>query len=166
MKYLYETSTELKMSYIDKITFMNHVKNFAKENLGISSNNTPYILESYKLDENTNGSCTYLDAGFNVTEILYVNIRQELPLYQMISTILHETKHVQQHIRKPLYFRFAHKIKRALEKRDLYDGIFYTLALHEISARRYARKMMKKYNKELNALIEKAYNNELDQLLY
>jgi hypothetical protein len=25
---------------------------------------------------------------------------------------------------------------------------------------------MKKYNKELNALIEKAYNNELDQLLY
>jgi hypothetical protein len=57
-------------------------------------------------------------------------------------------------------------IKRALEKRDLYDGVFYTLALHEISARRYARKMMKKYNKELNALIEKAYNNELDQLLY
>ena len=84
----------------------------------------------------------------------------------MINTILHETKHVQQHINQPLYFRFAHKIKTFLEKRGLYDGIFYTLALHEISARRCARKTMKKYNKELNALIEKAYNNELDALLY
>ena len=166
MKYLYEMTTELNLTYLDKVTFMNHVKNFAKDNLGISSNNTPYMLESCKLDDDTNGTCTYLNAGINLTELLYVNIRQELPLYQMINTILHETKHVQQHIRKPLYFRFAYKIKCSLEKRGLYDGIFYTLALHEISARRYARKMMKKYNKELNALIEKAYNNELDQLLY
>ena len=164
-RYLYEMSTELKMSYLDKVTFMNHVKHFAKRNLGISSDNTPYMLESYKLADDTNGSCTYYEDD-DTTTLLYVNIRQELPLCQMISTILHETKHVQQHINKPLYFRFAHKIKTILEKHNLYDGIFYFYALHEISARRYARKMMKKYHKELNALIEKAYNNELDELLY
>lgn len=165
MKYLYETSTELKLSYLDKITFMNHVKSFAKDNLGISSNNTPYMLESYKLTDDTNGACTFLDNEDNSTSLLYVNIREELPLYQMIRTILHETKHVEQHIKQPLYFRFANKVRKFLDKFDAYDGIFYTLALHEISARRYARKMMKRYNKELNALIEKAYNNELDELL-
>ena len=44
MKYLYEMNTELNMTYLDKLTFMNHVKNFAKENLGLASDNTPYIF--------------------------------------------------------------------------------------------------------------------------
>ena len=58
------------------------------------------------------------------------------------------------------------KVQNILKKHNLWNGLTYALAFHEIDARRYARKTMKKYNKELNALIEKAYNNELDQLLY
>ena len=162
-RYLYETQTELSLTYIDKLTFMNHVKNFAKENLGISSNNTPYLLEC-GLDVYGKAVSYTFDDG---TQMMgYVSINESQELYEMINTILHETKHIQQHIRKPLYYRFSHKLQQYLTKKQMYGGIFYVLALHEITARRYARKTMKKYNKELNALIEKAYNNELEELFY
>ena len=165
MKYLYELKTELNMSYLDKYTFMNHVKNFAKKNLGISSDRTPFTLE-LTMPPMIKGSTVShrLKDGSEIMGHVAINESQEL--YEMINTILHETKHIQQHIRKPLYYRFSHKLQQYLTKKQMYGGIFYVLALHEITARRYARKTMKKYNKELNALIEKAYNNELEELFY
>jgi hypothetical protein len=163
MKYLYEMKTELNMTYIDKITFMNHVKNFAKKHLGISSDNTPYLLE-YGLSSYGKAVSYTLDDG---SELMgYISIDESQELYEMINTILHETKHLEQHIKQPLFYRVSFKVQKILKKLNLWNGLAYTLAFHEIDARRYARKTMKKYNKELNALIEKAYNNELDQLLY
>lgn len=163
MKYLYEMSTELKMSYLDKHTFMNHIMHFAKKDLNIESDSTPFMLE---LDMRSYGSTvSYLLA--DGSEMLgYVKINSSQQLYEMINTILHETKHIQQITNNPLYYRISNKIKSFLTKKHLYGGLFYFFSLHEISARRYAKKAMKKYNKELNALIEKAYNNELDELLY
>lgn len=163
MKYLYEMSTELKMSYLDKHTFMNHIMHFAKKDLNIESDSTPFMLE---LDMRSYGSTvSYLLA--DGSEMLgYVKINSSQQLYEMINTILHETKHIQQITNNPLYYRISNKIKSFLTKKHLYGGLFYFFSLHEISARRYARKAMKKYNKELNTLIEKAYNNELDELLY
>ena len=162
MKYLYEMKTELNMTYIDKITFMNHVKNFAKKHLGISSDNTPYLLE-YGLDAYGKAVSYTFDDG---SELMgHISISESQELYEMINTILHETKHLEQHIKQPLFYKVSFKIQKILKKHNLWNGLTYTLAFHEIDARRYARKMMKKYNKELNALIEKAYNNELDELL-
>lgn len=164
MKYLYEMKTELKMTYLDKITFMNHVKNFAKKHLGIYySDNTPYLLEcglsvygkavSYTLDDGS--------------ELMgYISINESQELYEMINTILHETKHLEQHIKQPLFYRVSFKIQKILKKHNLWNGLTYALAFHEIDARFYAWRTMRKFNKELNALIEKAYNNELDELLY
>lgn len=156
--------TELKMTYLDKITFMNHVKNFAKKHLGIYySDNTPYLLEcglsvygkavSYTLDDGS--------------ELMgYISINESQELYEMINTILHETKHLEQHIKQPLFYRVSFKIQKILKKHNLWNGLTYALAFHEIDARFYAWRTMRKFNKELNALIEKAYNNELDELLY
>ena len=163
MKYLYEMSTESKMSYLDKHTFMNHIMHFAKKDLNIESDSTPFMLES---DMYSYGSTISYLLSDNSEMLGYVKINSSQQLYEMINTILHETKHIQQIINKPLYYRIAHKIKLYLTKRHLYGGLFYFFSLHEIDARRYARKTMKKYYKELNALIEKAYNNELDELLY
>jgi predicted HD phosphohydrolase len=83
----------------------------------------------------------------------------------MIRTILHETKHVEQFINQPLYYRIATKVKNFLEKHNLYNDIFYLLAFHEIAARRYARKTMKKYYKQLNKIIKDAYENKLEEIL-
>ena len=163
MKYLYEMSTELKMSYLDKLTFMNHVKNFAKRDLGISSNNTPYLLEC---DLNVYGKAVSYILNDGSQMMGYVSINESQQLYEMINTILHETKHLEQHIRQPLFYRISNKAQRILKKFHLWNGLTYALALHEIDARLYARRTMKKFNKELNALIEKAYDNELDELLY
>lgn len=163
MKYLYEKSTESKMSYLDKHTFMNHVMHFAKKDLNLESDSTPFMLELNMISYGSTVSYLLSDN----TELLgYVKISSSQQLYEMINTILHETKHIQQIIDNPLYYRISHKIKLFLTKRHLYGGLFYFFSPHEISARRYARKAMKKYYKELNALIEKAYNNELGELLY
>ncbi len=162
-RYLYETQTELSLTYIDKLTFMNHVKNFAKENLGISSNNTPYLLEC-GLDVYGKAVSYTFDDG---TQMMgYVSINESQELYEMINTILHETKHLEQHISQTLLYRISNKAQMILKKLNLWNGLTYLLAYHEIDARRYARRTMKKYHRELNALIEKAYNNELDELLY
>lgn len=163
MKYLYEMSTESKMSYLDKHTFMNHMMHFAKKDLNIEFDSTPFMLES---DMRSYGSTVSYFLEDNSEMLGYVKINSSQQLYEMINTILHETKHIQQITNNPLYYRISNKIKSFLTKRHLYSGLFYFFSLHEISARRYARKAMKKYNKELNALIEKAYNNKLDELLY
>ena len=163
MKYLYEMKTELNMTYIDKITFMNHVKNFAKKHLGISSDNTPFLLE-YGLSVYGKAVSYTLDDG---SELMgYISINESQELYEMINTILHETKHLEQHIKQSLFYRVSFKAQNILKKLNLWNGLTYALSFHEIDARRYARKTMKKYHKELNALIEKAYNNELSELLY
>lgn len=163
MKYLYEMNTELNMTYLDKLTFMNHVKNFAKENLGLTSDNTPYMLNLGMASLGKTVSYIMADGS----EMLgFISINESQELYEMINTILHETRHLEQHIKQPLFCRVSFKIQRILNKLNLWNGLTYALSFHEIDARRYARKTMKKYNKELNALIEKAYNNELDQLLY
>lgn len=163
MKYLYEMKTELNMTYIDKITFMNHVKNFAKKHLNISSDNTPYLLE-YGLSAYGKAVSYTLDDG---SELMgYISIEESQELYEMINTILHETKHLEQYIKQSLFYRVSFKIQNILKKLNLWNGLTYTLAFHEIDARLYAWRTMRKFNKELNALIEKAYNNELDELLY
>ena len=163
MKYLYEMETELNMTYIDKITFMNHVKNFAKKHLDISSNNTPYLLE-YGLSAYGKAVSYTLSDG---SELMgYISINESQELYEMINTILHETKHLEQHIKQPLFYRVSFKVQNILKKLHLWNGLTYALAFHEIDARLYAWRTMRKFNKELNALIEKAYNNELDELLY
>lgn len=163
MKYLYEMKTELNMTYIDKITFMNHVKNFAKKHLGISSDNTPYLLE-YGLDAYGKAVSYTFDDG---SELMgYVSISESQELYEMINTILHETKHLEQHIKQPLFYRVSFKVQNILKKHNLWNGLTYALSFHEIDARLYAWRTMRKFNKELNALIEKAYDNELDELLY
>lgn len=163
MKYLYEMTTELNMTYLDKVTFMNHVKNFAKENLGLASDNTPYMLNLGMASYGKTVSYIMAD-GSEMMGFISINESQEL--YEMINTILHETRHLEQHIKQPLFCRVSFKIQKILKKLNLWNGLTYALAFHEIDARRYARRTMKKYNKELNALIEKAYNNELDSLLY
>ena len=163
MKYLYEMNTELNMTYLDKLTFMNHVKNFAKENLGLTSDNTPYMLNLGMASLGKTVSYIMAD-GSEMMGFISINESQEL--YEMINTILHETRHLEQHIKQPLFCRVSFKIQKILKKLNLWNGLTYALSFHEIDARRYARKTMKKYNKELNALIEKAYNNELDALLY
>ena len=163
MKYLYEMTTELNMTYLDKVTFMNHVKNFAKENLGLTSDNTPYMLNLGMAAYGVTVSYT-MDDGSEMMGFISINESQEL--YEMINTILHETRHLEQHIKQPLFCRVSFKLQKILNKLNLWNGLTYALSFHEIDARRYARRTMKKYNKELNALIEKAYNNELDQLLY
>ena len=156
-------NTELNMTYLDKVTFMNHVKNFAKENLGLTSDNTPYMLNLGMASLGKAVSYT-MDDGSEMMGFISINESQEL--YEMINTILHETRHLEQHIKQPLFCRVSFKIQKILNKLNLWNGLTYALSFHEIDARRYARKTMKKYNKELNALIEKAYNNELDSLLY
>ena len=163
MKYLYEMKTELNMTYIDKITFMNHVKNFAKKHLNISSNNTPYLLE-YGLSVYGKAVSYALEDGSELMGHISINESQEL--YEMINTILHETKHLEQYIRQPLFCKISFKAQKILKKLNLWNGLTYALAFHEIDARLYAWRTMRKFNKELNALIEKAYNNELDELLY
>lgn len=163
MKYLYEMNTELNMTYLDKLTFMNHVKNFAKENLGITSDNTPYMLDSEMAPLGKTVSCIMADGS---EMMCFISINEEQELYEMINTILHETKHLEQQIKQSLLCRVSFKLQRILKKHNLWNRLTYNLSFHEIDARRYARKTMEKYNKELNALIEKAYNNELDQLLY
>lgn len=163
MKYLYEMTTELNMTYLDKLTFMNHVKNFAKENLGLTSDNTPYMLNLGMAAYGKTVSYIMADGS----EMLgFISINESQELYEMINTILHETRHLEQYIKRPLFCRISFKVQRILNKLRLWNGLAYALSFHEIDARRYARKTMKKYHKELNALIEKAYNNELDQLLY
>ena len=163
MKYLYEMNTELNMTYLDKLTFMNHVKNFAKENLGLASDNTPYMLNLGMASYGKTVSYIMTDGS---EMIGFISINESQELYEMINTILHETRHLEQHIKQPLFCRVSFKIQKTLNKLNLWNGLTYALSFHEIDARRYAKKTMKKYNKELNALIEKAYNNELDQLLY
>ena len=163
MKYLYEMNTELNMTYLDKLTFMNHVKNFAKKDLGLTSDNTPYMLNLGMASLGKTVSYIMAD-GSEMMGFISINESQEL--YEMINTILHETRHLEQHIKQPLFCRVSFKIQKILKKLNLWNGLTYALSFHEIDARRYARKTMKKYNKELNALIEKAYNNELDALLY
>ena len=165
MKYLYELKTELNMSYLDKYTFMNHVKNFAKKNLGISSDNTPFTLELAMPPMIKGSTISHrLKDGSEIMGHVAINESQEL--YEMINTILHETKHLEQHISQTLLYRISNKAQMILKKLNLWNGLTYLLAYHEIDARRYARRTMKKYHRELNALIEKAYNNELDELLY
>lgn len=163
MKYLYEMRTELNMTYIDKITFMNHVKDFAKKHLNISSDNTPFLLE-YGLNVYGKAVSYTLDDGSELMGHISINESQEL--YEMINTILHETKHLEQHIKQPLFYRVSFKAQKILKKLNLWNGLTYALAFHEIDARLYAWRTMRKFNKELNALIEKAYNNELSELLY
>ena len=96
----------------------------------------------------------------------YISINESQELYEMINTILHETKHLEQHIRQPLFYKISFKAQNILKKLNLWNGLTYALAFHEIDARLYAWRTMRKFNKELNALIEKAYNNELNELLY
>jgi hypothetical protein len=164
-KYTKNFERELSLSYIDKVTFMNHIRNFAKKDLKIESDTTPYLLDML-MDNLTNGMCTRLVNKETKEEELHcVRINENLILRTMIRTVLHETKHVEQFYNQPLYYRIATKTKDFLEKHNLYRGIFYTFALHEIAARRYARKTMRKYYKELNTLIEKAYRNELESIL-
>lgn len=163
MKYLYEMTTELNMTYIDKITFMNHVKNFAKKHLNISYDSTPYLLE-YGL--NACGKTVSYSFSDGSELMSYITISESQELYEMINTILHETKHLEQFIKNSLFFRVSFKAQNILKKHNLWNRLTYNLAFHEIDARFYAWRTMRKFNKELNALIEKAYNNELDQLLY
>ena len=163
MKYLYEMTTELNMTYLDKVTFMNHVKNFAKENLGLTSDNTPYMLNLGMASLGKAVSYT-MDDGSEMMGFISINEEQEL--YEMINTILHETKHLEQCIKQSLFYRVSFKAQNILKKHNLWNRLTYNLAFHEIDARFYAWRTMRKFNKELNALIEKAYNNELDQLLY
>lgn len=162
-KYLYESYSESRLSYIDKITFMNYVKDFAKKDLGIESDTTPYILET---DMRAYGSTVSYRMANGSDMLGYVKINESQELYEMINTILHETKHVQQSINKPLYYRLSNKIQQFLTKRQMYDGLFYFFSLHEISARRYAKKAMKKYHLYLNNLIELAYDGYLGELLH
>lgn len=163
MKYLYEMTTELNMTYLDKVTFMNHVKNFAKENLGLTSDNTPYMLNLGMASLGKAVSYT-MDDGSEMMGFISINEEQEL--YEMINTILHETKHLEQFIKQSLFYRVSFKAQNILKKHNLWNRLTYNLAFHEIDARFYAWRTMRKFNKELNALIEKAYNNELDQLFY
>lgn len=163
MKYLYEMNTELNMTYLDKVTFMNHVKNFAKENLGLTSDNTPYMLNLGMASLGKAVSYT-MDDGSEMMGFISINEEQEL--YEMINTILHETKHLEQIIKQSLFYRVSFKAQNILKKHNLWNRLTYNLAFHEIDARFYAWRTMRKFNKELNALIEKAYNNELDQLFY
>ena len=163
MKYLYEMTTELNMTYLDKVTFMNHVKNFAKENLGLTSDNTPYMLNLGMASLGKAVSYT-MDDGSEMMGFISINEEQEL--YEMINTILHETKHLEQCIKQSLFYRVSFKAHNILKKHNLWNRLTYNLAFHEIDARFYAWRTMRKFNKELNALIEKAYNNELDQLFY
>lgn len=163
MKYLYEMTTELNMTYLDKVTFMNHVKNFAKENLGLTSDNTPYMLNLGMASLGKAVSYT-MDDGSEMMGFISINEEQEL--YEMINTILHETKHLEQCIKQSLFYRVSFKAQNILKKHNLWNRLTYNLAFHEIDARFYAWRTMRKFNKELNALIEKAYNNELDQLFY
>ena len=163
MKYLYEMTTELNMTYLDKVTFMNHVKNFAKENLGLTSDNTPYMLNLGMASLGKAVSYT-MDDGSEMMGFISINEEQEL--YEMINTILHETRHLEHHIKQPLFCRVSFKIQKILNKLNLWNRLTYNLAFHEIDSRFYAWRTMRKFNKELNALIEKAYNNELDQLFY
>jgi hypothetical protein len=163
--FLNDLERELSLTYIDKLTFMNHIKNFARKDLKIESDTTPYILDSL-LDYWTNGCCTRLINEVTKEESLHcVRIKDSLELRDMIRTILHETKHVEQFINQPLYYRIATKAKNFLEKHNLYNDIFYLLAFHEIAARRYARKTMKKYYKQLNKIIKDAYENKLEEIL-
>lgn len=163
MKYLYEMTTELNMTYLDKVTFMNHVKNFAKENLGLTSDNTPYMLNLGMASLGKAVSYT-MDDGSEMMGFIAINEEQEL--YEMINTILHETKHLEQCIKQSLFYRVSFKAQNILKKHNLWNRLTYNLAFHEIDARFYAWRTMRKFNKELNALIEKAYNNELNQLFY
>ena len=77
MKYLYEMKTELNMTYIDKITFVNHVKNFAKKHLGISSDNTPFLLE-YGLDAYGKAVSYTLNDGSELMGHISISEFQEL----------------------------------------------------------------------------------------
>ena len=134
-----------ELSYIDKLTLMNHIKNLAKKDLQIEADNTPYMLDFL---------------------LMYVKIKESLEMHKFIDTILHETKHVEQFINQPLYYRIARKIKRFLEKHNLYRGYAYLLAMHEIAARRYARKTMRKYRAEITDMINRCCEGTLDELLY
>lgn len=154
-----------ELSYIDKLTLMNHIKNLAKKDLQIEADNTPYMLD-FLMDFWTDGCTTDATLKDGSKVLMYVKIKESLEIHQFIDTILHETKHVEQFIHQPLYYRIARKIKRFLEKHNLYNGYAYLLAMHEIAARRYARKTMRKYRAEITNMINRCCEGTLDELLY
>ena len=154
-----------ELSYIDKLTLMNHIKNLAKKDLQIEADNTPYMLD-FLMDFWTYGETTHTKLEDDTEILMYVKIKESLEMHKFIDTILHETKHVEQFINQPLYYRIARKIKRFLEKHNLYRGYAYLLAMHEIAARRYARKTMRKYRAEITDMINRCCEGTLDELLY
>ena len=154
-----------ELSYIDKVTLMNTIKEIAIKDLQIEQKSVPFLLEidlpSYLYGRTT--QFVYMDGRM---ELSHIEINNDIPVHEMIDTIFHELKHVQQIERKPLYFRISNKFKAFLIKHNMYFGIFYSTLFHEVSARHYAKKAMKKFKHELNNILSLADRCELKEKLY
>ena len=59
------------------------------------------------------GDLGCIDEAINTIKVQlpHIEINNDIPVNEMIDTIFHELKHVQQIERKPLYFRISNKFK-------------------------------------------------------
>jgi hypothetical protein len=154
-----------ELSYIDKVTLINTIKEIALNDLHIEQKSVPFLLE-IDLPQYLYGRTAQYEYSDGRIELSHIEINNDIPVNEMIDTIFHELKHVQQIERKPLYFRISNKFKRFLIKHNMYYGIFYSTLFHEVSARHYAKKAMKKFRHELNNILSLADRCELKEKFF
>lgn len=154
-----------ELSYIDQITLMNTIKELAMNDLQLKNREIPFLLETNLPFRIYGKTVKYLYAD-GTTGIGYIAINYATSIHEMINTIFHELKHAQQIESKPLYYRISSKIQEKLIKLNIYNGSFYFFSMHEISARRYARKAMKKYKDELEKILKLSDEKKLSENLY
>lgn len=154
-----------ELSYIDKMTLINTIKELALNDLHIKDKSVPFLLE-LDLPPYLYGKTVQYVYGDGRVELSHIEINNNAPINEIIDTIFHELKHVQQTEREPLYYRISNKFKNFLTKHNMYYGIFYSTSFHEISARHYAKKAMKKFRHEINNILSLADRCELREKFY
>ena len=154
-----------ELSYIDKVTLMNTIKEIAIKDLHIEQKNVPFLLE-IDLPPYLYGRTVQYVYTDGRMELSRIEINNDAPVNEMIDTIFQELKHVQQIEREPLYYKISNKFKQFLIKHNMYYGVFYSTLFHEVSARHYAKKAMKKFKHELNNILSLADRCELKEKLF
>lgn len=140
-------------TYLDVTTFVNTVKELALNDLGLSHEKTPYIIE----DIDAYGRTAHSEGGF----VAYVGIRQEQSMKSMINTIFHESRHIWQ-IRK--YEKYIdRRIERVRAGKGPKTFFQYWIQPVEIGARVYAYFAMKRLSKQIDEIVEKYTHGLLEE---
>ena len=149
-------------SYLDVYSFVGHMRDLAFKCLKIKDN-VPFTI-GLDMREGVYGSTIAAEDTPDKMNVRYVEINMDQTMDQMINTIFHETRHIYQYQTYKRYMLLRHR--RTLKRTKPRTFMQYWLQPIEIGARLYAFYAMKRYKRQINALVQSYKDNTLDMKLY